>query len=53
MSKLLYLITTTAGGAIGWWIGNQIGEMSGYMLSLFGSVLGVYFGRLIIRNYLD
>jgi hypothetical protein len=40
-------------GGIGWWLGGKIGFMTGYVLSGIGSVVGVYVGWRINRDYLD
>jgi hypothetical protein len=40
-------------GWAGWWIGAQVGLMTGFVLSSLGSVAGVYLGWRINRDYLS
>jgi len=47
MSKILTLLGATVGGAIGWWLGARIGMMTAFVLSTFGTGVGVYAGRRI------
>jgi len=53
MSKLCIFVGMTVLGWIGWWIGNQVGPMTGFVLSGIGSILGVYAGWRINRDYLN
>ncbi len=41
------------GGTLGWWIGNNVGLMTAFMVSMVGTAVGVYYGRKIAREYLD
>jgi hypothetical protein len=47
--KLLFLVATSVGGAIGWSLGSRFGPMTAFFLSVVGSGLGVWaavrFGR--------
>jgi hypothetical protein len=52
MNKLCILVCMTILGGVGWWIGSKIGFMTGYVLSGIGSVVGVYVGWRINRDYL-
>jgi hypothetical protein len=52
MEKLLILILTTVGGYLGWWLGEPVGFMTAFMLSIVGSGLGLYVSRRIVRDYL-
>jgi dipeptide/tripeptide permease len=38
---------------IGWWLGAKIGFWTAYILSGVGSILGVYIGWRINRDYLQ
>lgn len=50
MAKLLVLITTTIGSAIGWWLGSPWGMFTSFVLSVVGFAVGVWAGRrLFIR----
>lgn len=51
MERLLVLIGTTAGGWIGWMIGERFGMFAGIMGSMIGTGLGLYYGRKIMREY--
>ena len=52
MNKLCIFVCMTILGGIGWWIGSKIGFMTRYVLSGIGSVVGVYVGWRINRDYL-
>ena len=52
MKKLLLILSITIGGWIGWWIGEHIGIMTAYFLSVLGAAAGLYFGRKIMSNYM-
>jgi hypothetical protein len=52
MAKLLVLLGTTLGGAIGWWVGEHIGIMTAFFLSMIGMGAGLYFSRWVVKNYL-
>ena len=47
--KLLILVATSVGGAVGWRLGTPFGPMTAFFLSVAGSGLGVWaavrFGR--------
>jgi hypothetical protein len=50
MKKLLVMVVSTIGSAIGWWIGARIGIMSAFMLSMVGLGVGIWGGaRLAAR----
>jgi hypothetical protein len=51
MKKLLVLVGTTVGGAIGWWIGDRVGIMTAFIMSMVGTGLGMYVGIRIAREY--
>lgn len=51
MKKLFILIGTTAGSGIGWWIGNKVGFMTAFALSMVGTGLGMYYGIRFAREY--
>jgi hypothetical protein len=50
MSKLLAFVGATIGGAVGWWVGQHVGLMTAFCLSIVGTAAGVYFGRRIADN---
>ncbi len=53
MNKLCIIVCMTILGGMGWWLGIKIGFMTGYVLSGIGSVVGVYVGWRINRDYLS
>jgi hypothetical protein len=36
-------------GWIGWWIGDHIGLLFAFVLSMVGSGLGLYYGRRLVQ----
>ncbi|MBW2057801.1 MAG: hypothetical protein JRJ26_09945 [Deltaproteobacteria bacterium] len=52
MNKLCIFLAMSVFGWAGWWIGRHFGFMAGYILSLIGSIAGVYIGWRIYRDYL-
>lgn len=53
MRKLCILVGATVLGWVGWWLGAFVGLMTAFILSGIGSMLGVYAGWRIHRDYLD
>lgn len=51
-STLLVLIAGSAGGAVGWWLGERMGVFAAYMLSLVGTAAAMYFTRRATKTYL-
>lgn len=51
MSKLFSFLGATIGGYAGWFLGAKIGFETAFMLSMVGTGVGIYYGRLIARNY--
>lgn len=52
MHKLCIFIGVTVFGWVGWWMGDKIGFTTGFVLSVIGSIAGVYIGWRINRDYL-
>lgn len=52
MNKLCIFIGVMVFSWMGWWLGAKIGTMTGFALSSIGSVVGVYVGWRINRDYL-
>jgi hypothetical protein len=52
MDKMLYFCLSILGGWIGWALGNPLGIMTAFFLSMVGTALGVYIARRISRTYL-
>jgi hypothetical protein len=38
------LVVSTAGGYLGWWLGESVGLMTAFSLSSAGTLLGLYGG---------
>lgn len=53
MEKMCIVIGMTVVGWIGWWLGSQISFAAGIFFSGVGSLLGVYVGWRISRDYLE
>lgn len=51
MEKLLVMIVSTVGSAIGWWLGAQVGIMTAFMVSIVGLAIGVWAGRRLARHW--
>lgn len=51
MEKLLVIVGTTAGGWIGWALGERVGMTTAFILGTIGSGIGLYVGRRIVRDY--
>jgi uncharacterized membrane protein YeaQ/YmgE (transglycosylase-associated protein family) len=43
MRKAIGFIGTTIGGYAGWWLGARGGTMTGFIVSVIGSGIGLYF----------
>ena len=53
MNKICILVAAVIFGWIGWWLGDHFGLMTAYLLSSVGSLVGVYVGWRINRDYLS
>lgn len=53
MNKLCIWIGMTVLGWVGWWLGSKISFMTGFVLSGVGSIVGVYVGWRVNRDYLE
>jgi hypothetical protein len=51
MGKLFSFIGATIGSYAGWVLGAKIGFTTAFMLSMVGTGIGIYYGRMIARNY--
>ncbi len=50
MRGTLAFIGTTVGGAVGWWIGANVGIITAVTLSAVGSGVGLYYARRVADN---
>jgi hypothetical protein len=53
LQAALALIGATLLGALGWWIGDQVGLITAFILSTIATGIGLYLGRRIARDYLS
>lgn len=53
MKKLCIFIGLTVFGWLGWWLGERLGFMTAYVVSCLGSMIGVYVGWRVYRDYLE
>ena len=53
MKKIILLTSVTAFSWVGWLLGEPFGMMTAYILSVVGSLVGVYIGVKTQRNYLE
>lgn len=51
MHRLLMFSGTTLGGLLGWWMASSGGIVLSFVVSSVGSVLGLYLGWRISRDY--
>jgi hypothetical protein len=49
MKKILVAFTTILCSWLGWWLGDQIGLMTAFLLSMIGTGLGIYLGRRLTQ----
>jgi hypothetical protein len=50
--KILMLVATTLGGALGWSLGSRAGLMTAFFLSTVGSGLGLWAAARFGREFL-
>ena len=53
MKKIIIILSVTLFSWGGWWLGNHFGLTTAWLLSFAGSLVGVYAGCRINRDYLD
>jgi hypothetical protein len=51
LAKLLSLAGATIGGWIGWVIGSSVSLFVAFVLSVVGTGVGMYCGRLLARRW--
>ena len=51
MGKLFITIGIFVFGWLGWWIGSRFGFTTAYFLSFAGSLIGVYVGWRVNRDF--
>lgn len=53
MGKLLALVGTTIGSAVGWYLGAPAGLMTAFVCSMVGFGVGLYMARRLTREYFE
>ena len=53
MGKVFAFIGATIGGYAGWALGATVGFTTAFIVSMVGTGIGIYYGRLIARSYLQ
>jgi hypothetical protein len=53
METFFAIVGSTVGGWVGWVVGAKIGFMTAYILGVFGTAAGVYYGRRLFHDLLD
>src|SRR5262245_30380703 len=53
VTKLLAFVGGSVGGAIGWWLGERVGIMTAFIISVFGTAAGVYVGIRIGKDHFE
>jgi hypothetical protein len=48
--KLIILMTSTVGSALGWWIGARVGIMTAFILSIVGLGVGIWVGDRLFKR---
>ena len=53
MTRLCIFLGMTILGWVGWWLGERVGITTAFLLSGLGSIIGVYVGWRIARDYFE
>jgi hypothetical protein len=51
VTKVLVLVGSTIGSALGWWLGEGFGIMTAFILSIVGLAAGIYAGRRLAKRW--
>jgi hypothetical protein len=51
MQKLLAFVGASLVGTVGWWLGERVGFMTAFFLSMIGTGVGMYAGRRIADHW--
>jgi len=52
MKAMVWLVATTIGGALGWWVGAFVGIFTAVSLSAVGSGVALYYAQRLANEYL-
>jgi len=50
MERIIVFVGASVGGALGWWLGAQVGVMTAFFVSIVGTGAGMYLARRWIRT---
>jgi predicted branched-subunit amino acid permease len=53
VQKFCIFFGMTVLGWVGWWLGSMVGFMTGFLVSSAASMLGVYLGWRVYRDFLE
>jgi uncharacterized membrane protein YbhN (UPF0104 family) len=53
VGKLLGLVGSTLGSAVGWWLGAPAGLMTAFICSMVGFGVGLYAARRLAHAYFE
>lgn len=51
MSKMFMILGSTIGSYGGWWVGAHVGIMTAFIVSMFGTGFGIYYGRQLAGKF--
>jgi hypothetical protein len=52
MEGLFGFLGATLLGGLGWWVGERVGVMTAFIVSMVGTGVGLYLGRRFARDHL-
>ena len=52
MKAMIWMVATTVGGALGWWVGMFVGIFTAVSLSAVGSGVALYYAQRMANEYL-
>jgi hypothetical protein len=53
MKGMVWFVSTTIGGAVGWWAGAFVGIYTAVSLSAVGSGVALYYARRLADDFLS
>lgn len=52
MKWLVSVVAGSLGGGVGWWLGEKIGVMTAFFLSVLGTAIAVYYAKRWVDEHL-
>lgn len=52
MKGMVWFVSTTIGGAVGWWVGDFVGIYTAVSLSAVGSGVALFYARRMANDYM-